>query len=187
MEDRHIIPIESGLDAARLFGGGPDLDRILAAIDRAVGDYENLCPMTQEGRNARLSLARKVVRSKTFLDKMGKDYVAGWKAKAKAVDAERRRLRRHLDRLAQDIKRPMLEWQIAQRREEMREAIEAEAWAENEQWEADREASRKFRLAARRQAARAIAATGGVGEADAMKIVNAIDGGLIPHVVMRYE
>lgn len=68
---------------------------------------------TPSGRAAIASLAYKVARSKTALDEMGKGLVAEWKAKANAVDAERRTIRDRLDGLKDEVRKPLTDWEDA--------------------------------------------------------------------------
>ncbi len=71
---------------------------------------------TKAGRAAVSSLAHKVARSKTALDELGKNLVADWKARSAAVDADRRRVRERLDSLRDEVRRPLTEWEDAERR-----------------------------------------------------------------------
>lgn len=68
---------------------------------------------TEAGRAAIASLAYKVARSKTALDEMGKGLVTEWKAKAGAVDAERRTIRDRLDSLKDEVRKPLTDWENA--------------------------------------------------------------------------
>lgn len=64
---------------------------------------------TESGRKECASVAYKIARSKTALDSMGKDLVEGWKTQAKAIDAERKRIRDELDALKDEIRAPLTE------------------------------------------------------------------------------
>ena len=77
---------ESGLD--------PLLESITKEVKSFVPDIS-----TDKGRKEVASLAMKVAKSKTYLDKCGKDYVAQLKELPKVIDAERRRMRDYLDNL----------------------------------------------------------------------------------------
>jgi translation elongation factor EF-1beta len=86
------------------------LDSIIDTIkNNVVGFIPNL--ETAAGRKEIASLAAKVSRSKTYLDALGKALVAGWKADAKKVDTERKRMRDTLDTLKADVRRPLTEWE----------------------------------------------------------------------------
>ena len=66
---------------------------------------------TEQGRKDIKSLARKVASTKTAIDDIGKEYVAGIKAEAKVIDAERKRLRDELDALRDEIKAPVVAYE----------------------------------------------------------------------------
>lgn len=89
------------------------LDRILAHIKTEV-DKHTLDISTERGRKEIASLARKVASSKTRIDEFGKDHVAGIKVKALAVDAERKRSRDFLDKLRDDTRKPLTDWENAE-------------------------------------------------------------------------
>jgi hypothetical protein len=66
---------------------------------------------TKAGRDKTRSLARKVASLKTTLDSMGKDLVTEWKAKSKAVDANRKQMRDTLDELKAEARKPLTEFE----------------------------------------------------------------------------
>ena len=66
---------------------------------------------TAKGRNLIAGIAYKVVRSKTYLDGLGKGLVAEMKRKVAAVDAERKFVRDTLDNLRDEIRKPLDEWE----------------------------------------------------------------------------
>jgi hypothetical protein len=68
---------------------------------------------TAGGRKEIASLAHKVARSKTALDDMGKDLVSGLKAQAGKIDAERRVIRDRLDALKDEVRKPLTDWENA--------------------------------------------------------------------------
>lgn len=70
---------------------------------------------TEGGRKAVASLAYKVARSKTALDDMGKDLVADLKAQAGKIDAERRTIRDRLDALKDEVRKPLTDWENAEK------------------------------------------------------------------------
>lgn len=70
---------------------------------------------TDPGRSAIASLAYKVARSKTALDEMGKTLVADLKAKTNAIDAERRTIRERLDALRDEVRKPLTDWENAEK------------------------------------------------------------------------
>jgi hypothetical protein len=93
-------------------GGVNDiLDKITREVRSTQTDIS-----TKAGREAVASLAYKVARSKTALDDMGKNLVAEWKAKAGAVDAERRAIREKLDALRDEVRKPLTDWEDAEKK-----------------------------------------------------------------------
>lgn len=70
---------------------------------------------TEAGRKEIASIAYKVARSKTALDDMGKDLVAGIKAQASKIDAERRVIRDRLDALKDEVRKPLTDWEQAEK------------------------------------------------------------------------
>lgn len=99
--EKKLIPdvfIENGLQ--------PYLDKITNEVSGLVPDLS-----TDKGRKEVASLAHKVAKSKTYLDGLGKDYVAELKQLPKTVDAERKRMRDYLDVLRDEIRRPLTEWE----------------------------------------------------------------------------
>lgn len=107
-----LVPIEK-LTAVQVFrpGGVDDvLDRIKREVKTTPVDIS-----TPAGRKACASLAYKVARSKTALDEMGKALNETRRAEINSVDAERRRIRAELDALAEDVRRPLTEWEDAEK------------------------------------------------------------------------
>jgi colicin import membrane protein len=69
---------------------------------------------TATGRKEIASIAYKVAQSKTLLDGMGKDLVAGWKRQASLVDEERRKARDFLDALKEEVRAPLTAYEQAE-------------------------------------------------------------------------
>lgn len=101
-----------GLNPVAIFSG-EGLDPILAKIHH---EAKSLVPdlTTAKGRKEIASMANKVARSKTLLDGLGKDLVAGRKAEIKKVDEERKRMRDNLDALKVDVRQPLTAWEDAE-------------------------------------------------------------------------
>lgn len=94
-------------------------ERVKAEVSTHVPDIS-----TEKGRKAITSLAYKVIRSKTAIDAAGKKLNESKRAEINKVDAQRRKIRDELDRLAADVRRPLTEWEDA---EKERQATIAEA------------------------------------------------------------
>lgn len=68
---------------------------------------------TDKGRKAIASRAYRVAKTKAFLDTLGKEEVARLKELPRLVDAGRKTLRDGLDALADEIRKPLTEWERA--------------------------------------------------------------------------
>lgn len=95
-----VVFVPGGVDAI--------LEKITAEVRSIKTDIS-----TAQGRAAVASLAYKVARSKTALDEMGKDLVSELKAKTGAIDAERRTIREKLDDLKDEVRKPLTDWENA--------------------------------------------------------------------------
>lgn len=105
------LELES-LNAVEIFvpkGIMPIVDRIRKDVKSEVLDVT-----TPDGRKRIASLAYKVSKAKTFLDKMGKDLTEEWKAKSKIVDTERKIAWDSLDALKDEIRKPLTDWENAE-------------------------------------------------------------------------
>lgn len=71
---------------------------------------------TKKGREECISLAMKVRKSKTAIDKVGAEIVKPIKEKAKKFDATRKYAKDKLDLLAVDLRKPATEWEEAEER-----------------------------------------------------------------------
>jgi hypothetical protein len=68
---------------------------------------------TDFGRKEIASLAYKVARSKTALDKSGKDLTEDIRKQKEAIDAERRKVTERLDSLKDEVRKPLTDWEDA--------------------------------------------------------------------------
>ena len=107
-----IITIET-LTPAIVFapGGVENIISKLEAEVRAIATDIS----TEAGRKAVASLAYKVARSKTALDEMGKQLVADLKAQTGKIDAERRTIRDRLDALRDEVRKPLDDFERAEK------------------------------------------------------------------------
>lgn len=69
---------------------------------------------TERGRKDIASLAYKVTRSKTAIDAAGKKLNEEARAKINIVDASRRKIRDELDALADEVRKPLTDWENAE-------------------------------------------------------------------------
>lgn len=86
------------------------LDPVLEAITKEVKSFVPDLT-TEKGRKEIASLAYKVSKSKTLLDDLGKDLVSEWKEQSKKVDNERKRVREYLDKLRDEVRAPLTEYE----------------------------------------------------------------------------
>lgn len=108
-----VFTVADGLD--------PILAKIAAEARAVVGDVN-----TSKGRDSIRSMAYKVAQSKSYLDGLGKELVAEMKEMPKKVDEHRRLAREFLEKLQEEVRKPLTEWEA----EQARIAAEKEAAAE---------------------------------------------------------
>jgi len=90
----------------------PILDRIKT---EARAEAAKLDISTETNRKALASLAFKVAKSKTFLDKTRKELVGEEKKRLAAIDAEGKRLWEELEELQKEIRQPLTDWENAEK------------------------------------------------------------------------
>jgi hypothetical protein len=91
-------------------------ETVLAALKDEVRKQAALLDIsTETGRAAIASLAYKVARSKTALDEQGKDLVTAIKKQSGEIDAERRHVREEMDALKEEIRKPLTDWENAEK------------------------------------------------------------------------
>ncbi|AII27762.1 hypothetical protein B9J07_12855 [Sinorhizobium sp. LM21] len=69
---------------------------------------------TKAGRDAIASLAYKVARTKTTLDKQGKDLTEEWRKNTSKVNATRNTISDRLEALQKTVRKPLTDWEIAE-------------------------------------------------------------------------
>jgi DNA repair exonuclease SbcCD ATPase subunit len=126
--------------ALDVFTNAEKVDPILAAIRKIVAEFTPDVT-TAKGRAEIASMAHKVARSKTYLDGIGKKLTDEYKEIPKKIDANRKKVRDELDRLKDEVRRPLTEWEEAEaaRVQGIKDRIEAmrEALARNGETSAD--------------------------------------------------
>ena len=85
-------------------------------IDLVKGEIEGEVPdlTTRKGRERIASLAAKVSKSKTAVEKPGRDYLRRLKEMPKVVEAELREFVTKMDTLRDETRRPLTEWEAAE-------------------------------------------------------------------------
>lgn len=122
-----LIPIKDKTPAELFAPGG--LDDLLAAIrKKATADVWDI--HTADGRAGITSSAYKVARVKSYLEKVGKEFVSDIKKQAKVIDVERKKARDKLTALQDEIRAPLTEWEHSETKRllalrERQEAISA--------------------------------------------------------------
>jgi colicin import membrane protein len=69
---------------------------------------------TERGRKEIASMAYKVTRSKTAIDDAGKKLNEEARSKINAVDAQHRKIREELESLAEEVRKPLTDWEAAE-------------------------------------------------------------------------
>lgn len=98
-----------------VFTKADKLDPIIAQI-RAMVSSVVPDTTTAKGRAEIKSRAYQVTRTKTYLDGLGKDLVAEMKKLPAIVDASRKRVRDEPDTLAEQVRKPLSDWEAEQER-----------------------------------------------------------------------
>jgi len=139
-EPTQLVPIEN-VNALQLFDKeGKFLDGMLVGIrTEAMSFVPDLS--TVDGRKFIAATAYNVARSKTTIDKAGKDLVAEQKAAIKEIDNRRKHSREYLDELRDEVRKPLTDWEAEQEKIAQAEADadklvadEEEAYALHELW-----------------------------------------------------
>jgi colicin import membrane protein len=91
------------------------IDDVIAKIKAEVSTLDPDVS-TEAGRSEIRSMSYKVTRSKTLLDDMGKKLGEEWRQSIDKVNADRRRLRDELDRLAAAVRKPLTEYEQTEQR-----------------------------------------------------------------------
>ncbi|HBW8269840.1 TPA: hypothetical protein MFL74_001999 [Klebsiella pneumoniae] len=112
------------------------LDAYLEQIRQAVNEVPDLT--TKKGRDRVASLAAQVSRSKTAIEKPGREYLKRLKEAVRPAEAEIKRFVDACDELRDATRRPLTEWEAEQERikaEEAMNALHVEALAMNEEFD----------------------------------------------------
>lgn len=93
------------------------LDQLIASVtEKAEALVAGLDISTERGRKAIASAARKVASSKTAIDEAGKSLKAQLMEQVSPIDEERRRMRDALDAVKDRIRKPLTDWEEADKR-----------------------------------------------------------------------
>lgn len=111
MSELAIIEIAPDLAPSIYVENG--LEKFLEQIRDGVNEVPDLS--TAKGRARIASLAAQVSRSKTAVEKPGRDYLKRLKEQPKVVEAELRRFVTECDQLRDEVRRPLTEWEDAEK------------------------------------------------------------------------
>lgn len=137
--DLTVIEIKPEQAPVLYVAGG--LDAYLEQIRQAVNEVPDLS--TKKGRDRVASLAAQVSRSKTAIEKPGREYLKRLKEAVRPAEAEIKRFVDACDELRDATRRPLTEWEAEQERikaEEAMNALHAEALVMNEEFDRQRTA-----------------------------------------------
>lgn len=137
--DLTVIEIKPEQAPVLYVAGG--LDAYLEQIRQAVNEVPDLS--TKKGRDRVASLAAQVSRSKTAIEKPGREYLKRLKEAVRPAEAEIKRFVDACDELRDATRRPLTEWEAEQERikaEETMNAMHAEALVMNEEFDRQRAA-----------------------------------------------
>lgn len=132
--DLTVIEIKPEQAPALYRAGG--LDAYLEQIRQAVNEVPDLT--TKKGRDRVASLAAQVSRSKTAIEKPGREYLKRLKEAVCPAEAEIKRFVDACDELRDATRKPLTEWEAEQERikaEEAMLALHVEALAMNEEFD----------------------------------------------------
>lgn len=115
-ESTELVIVPSKETALEVFKADKGLDPYLATIRQELDAFLANPPGldTASGRKAYASMAFKIARSKTAIDKVGQELVADLKQLPKTIDAERKRWRDQLDEWRDEARGPLNDWEAAE-------------------------------------------------------------------------
>lgn len=133
--DLTVIEIKAEQAPALYKSGG--LDDYLEQIRQAVNEVPDLS--TKKGRDRVASLAASVSRSKTAIEKPGREYLKRLKEAVRPAEAEIKRFVDACDELRDATRRPLTEWEAEQERIKAEEAAKIKADDDRKKFESDHE------------------------------------------------
>ncbi|MDT7130447.1 hypothetical protein RQL77_15470 [Citrobacter braakii] len=133
--DLVVIEIKAEQAPALYKSGG--LDDYLEQIRQAVNEVPDLS--TKKGRDRVASLAASVSRSKTAIEKPGREYLKRLKEAVRPAEAEIKRFVDACDELRDATRRPLTEWEAEQERIKAEEAAKIKADDDRKKFESDHE------------------------------------------------
>ena len=99
-------------NAPAIYGMNKLSDFVAKAREAVIGEVPDLT--TRKGRERIASLAAQVSRSKTAVEKPGRDYLKRIKELPKSIEAELREYVQQMDALRDEVRAPLTEWEQAE-------------------------------------------------------------------------
>ena len=152
---KELLVIEN-VELVPFFTKGEAVDETLAKIEAEALAFVAGDLSVKKNRDAVKAMVTKVTKSKTYLEKHGKELAAEYKLIPKQIDSQRKKVKDHLTELAEKVRAGLTEWEEEQKRIAAEEA-EAErlqkiadeiafmwefAWTENEAFDKAKEDAR---------------------------------------------
>lgn len=132
-----LTVIEIKLEQAPVLYAPNGLDAFLEQIKQEVNEVPDLS--TAKGRARVASLAAQVSRSKTAIEKPGREYLKRLKEAVKPAEAEIKRFVDACDELRDLTRRPLTEWEAEQERLKQEEEVKRKTEEDRKLFEADHE------------------------------------------------
>lgn len=107
-----IISLPS-VPSVATFTDEKEFDKLYDAILKKVDEHKPDVS-TKKGRDEIASLAYKVARTKTTLDKQGKDLTEEWRSNTTKVNATRNKIKERLEQLQATVRQPLDAWEAAE-------------------------------------------------------------------------
>ena len=108
-----LVTVPKG-DVLSVFTEPGAVDPILARIRQEIDAFTPPDVSTAKGRDEIKSFAFKITRSKTYLEKLGKELADEMKAVPKKIDASRKVVRDTLDQWSDEVRAPVTAWEEAE-------------------------------------------------------------------------
>lgn len=119
-----LIVLEK-LEMVPFFTKGEHVDDLLTQIEKEALAFVP-DTTTAKGRSAIKAMVTKVTKSKTYLEKHGKDLAAEYKAIPKVIDANRRAVKDKLTALAEQVREPLTAYEAEQEEIKRLELVEVD-------------------------------------------------------------
>lgn len=114
-----LVEVPEGADAYEVFAAeNTDLaDRILAMVEARIKEFKQLGvdASTEDGRDLIARFARRITKSRTTIEAAGKAVADEVKLVPGRVDANRRHIKKTLEKWHDDVRQPLTDWEAAEK------------------------------------------------------------------------